>query len=301
MATGSLEYLPEYSKPEIHRLMLSDGVRIERYEQAIRRNIKKGDTVLDVGSGIGILAFFAVKCGAKKVYAVEPTGTIELAKKIAVRNGLEGKIDFIQRRVEDIDIPRVDCVVSEWMGLFGLQENILPSIAYARDNFLKPEGVLLPNQLSLYLALTEQEKQHQELTEKWKKVYGLDLRDFSDSLISVGCFLDISKEDLLSQPHKIKHLDIQKVDDVEFSTKNDLQVNRDGHCHGLCGWFKATFPSGIALDTSPISQLTHWKQAYFPIKEAIEVKKGQNVKVDFSTKISGNDKRLVHFVREVKC
>ena len=52
-------------------LCLSDKKRVNSFEKAIAETIKKGDLVLDVGSGTGILTFLALKHGASKVYAVE--------------------------------------------------------------------------------------------------------------------------------------------------------------------------------------------------------------------------------------
>ena len=41
---------------------------------------------MDVGAGTGILSLFAAKAGAKKVYAIEPSRTEELARKIIEEN-----------------------------------------------------------------------------------------------------------------------------------------------------------------------------------------------------------------------
>ena len=57
--------------------MLQDHVRTGCYHQAFLRNAVdfKDKVVLDVGTGTGILAFFAIQAGARLVYAVEVTTT----------------------------------------------------------------------------------------------------------------------------------------------------------------------------------------------------------------------------------
>ena len=47
--------------------------------------------VLDVGTGSGILALFAAKAGAKKVYAVEATAMAAFAQKLVRHNGVQNK------------------------------------------------------------------------------------------------------------------------------------------------------------------------------------------------------------------
>jgi len=44
--------------------------------------------VLDVGTGSGMLAIFAAKAGARKVYAVEATSMAKLAKGLVEPNGV---------------------------------------------------------------------------------------------------------------------------------------------------------------------------------------------------------------------
>ena len=53
--------------------MMQDFIRTATYQKAILANLRdfNDKVVLDVGAGSGILSFFAVQAGAKRVYAVE--------------------------------------------------------------------------------------------------------------------------------------------------------------------------------------------------------------------------------------
>lgn len=64
--------------------MLQDTVRTGTYYDAIMKNTTdfKDKVVMDVGTGSGILAFFAVNAGARKVYAVEASGMAEHVSNI---------------------------------------------------------------------------------------------------------------------------------------------------------------------------------------------------------------------------
>ena len=49
-----------------HERMLSDQLRVDTYHRAISKQVKKGDVVVDLGTGTGILSFFAAAQGARE-------------------------------------------------------------------------------------------------------------------------------------------------------------------------------------------------------------------------------------------
>ena len=103
--------------------MLKDKVRTESYRDFILNNpaFFKGATVLDVGCGTGILSMFAAQAGAKKVYAVDASEVAYKAMRNVKENGLDGIVEVIKGKIEDIGDRiggKVDIIVSEWMGYF---------------------------------------------------------------------------------------------------------------------------------------------------------------------------------------
>lgn len=90
------------------------------------------------------------------------------AVQIARNNGLlqdkthsecSGVIEVVQCMVEELDKSiliqphSVDVIVSEWMGYCLLYESMLNSVLYARDQWLKPGGSLLPDTATIVSAL----------------------------------------------------------------------------------------------------------------------------------------------------
>lgn len=60
-------------------------------------------------------------------------------------NKLSDKITIIKGKIEEITLPveKVDIIISEWMGYFLLYESMFDSVLYARDKWLKPEGLVI--------------------------------------------------------------------------------------------------------------------------------------------------------------
>ena len=99
--------------------MLEDEVRMDAYHDAILGNADnfKDKVVLDVGCGTGVLALFAAKAGARKVYAVEATRAADFARILVKGNKVEDVITVIQSTVEEVELPeKVDVIVSEFLG-----------------------------------------------------------------------------------------------------------------------------------------------------------------------------------------
>ncbi len=100
---------------------------------------------------------------------------------MAARNGISTEqIRFLRGHSSQIELPeRVDVVVAELIGSFGLEESIIPVLSDARERFLKPGGRLLPSWLDLYVAPTEEG----ETQGNWHRVlaaeHGLDFTPLS--------------------------------------------------------------------------------------------------------------------------
>ncbi len=61
---------------------------------------------------------------------------------------------MIHGDVLDIEPPeRVDVIVSEWLGGFGIDEGMLVPVIAARDRWLKPGGVMIPRSVTAWAAL----------------------------------------------------------------------------------------------------------------------------------------------------
>ena len=97
---------------------------------------------------------FAARSGAKHVIGVDMSSIIEKAREIVHVNGLSDKITLLQGKMEEVNLPfpKVDIIISEWMGYFLLYESMLDTVLYARDTYLNPGGLIFPDKATMYVA-----------------------------------------------------------------------------------------------------------------------------------------------------
>lgn len=95
-----------------------------------------------------------MKAGAKHVIGVDMSTIIEKAREIVEVNGMSNKITLLQGKMEEVQLPfpKVDIILSEWMGYFLLYESMLDTVLYARDQYLVAGGLIFPDRATIFLA-----------------------------------------------------------------------------------------------------------------------------------------------------
>jgi len=133
-----------------HRSMVLDNYRNALYADAIDNVVNPESVVLDLGAGLGLHGLLAARAGAKKVYLVEPEVELDVVARIADQNGLSDRIQCFPSTIEESQLPEpVDIIISVFTGNFLLEEDLLPSLFYARDKYLSNNGILIPHRAKM--------------------------------------------------------------------------------------------------------------------------------------------------------
>merc|ERR1711971_1313190 len=171
-------YFDSYAHFGIHEEMLKDEVRTLTYRDSMimNKHLFKDKIVLDVGCGTGILSMFAAKAGAKKVFGVDMSGIVEQARIIVEKSGFADKVTLIRGKIEEITlpVPKVDIIMSEWMGYCLFYESMLDSVLFARDKWLADDGMMFPDRATLYITAIEDRQYKDDKINWWDDVYGFD-------------------------------------------------------------------------------------------------------------------------------
>ena len=279
----------QYADFWIHRTLLSDQVRCEAYRHALAKRVTPGCAVLDVGAGTGILSLFAARAGARKVYAVERTGIVSVARRLIALNRAEEQVQVIHADAETVELPEpVEIIVSEWMGGCGVDEGFLPSVLIARDRWLKPRGRMLPERVTAWIAPICDSRLEDDLGFWRDQPYEIDLSLMSKLTANEVryCQHHITEDKLLAEPQEMWTTDTYtcSVEEARSPFKASLlfAVTREGGLNALATWFHAEFGEGIVLTNSPGAPKTHWGRFVYPLNRTIIVEQGAKVMVEFA-------------------
>ncbi|XP_062090982.1 probable protein arginine N-methyltransferase 1.2 [Humulus lupulus] len=284
--TSADYYFDSYSHFGIHEEMLKDVVRTKTYQNVIYQNkfLFKDKVVLDVGAGTGILSLFCAKAGAKHVYAVECSHMANTAKEIVEANGYSNVVTVLKGKIEELElpVPKVDIIISEWMGYFLLFENMLNTVLYARDKWLVDDGIVLPDKASLFLTAIEDAEYKEDKIEFWNNVYGFDMSCIKRQAMTEPLVDTVDQNQIVTNCQLLKTMDISKMapGDASFTAPFKLVAERDDYIHALVAYFDVSFTKCHKLQgfsTGPRSRATHWKQTVLYLEDVLTVCEGETV------------------------
>lgn len=239
------------------------------------------------------------------------------AREIVKANGMADKITLVQGKMEEVQLPfpKVDIIISEWMGYFLLYESMLDTVLYARDTYLEKDGLIFPDKATIFFAGIEDGDYKEEkigcefppatfamvscadpIAPVWDNVYGFDYTPLKETALSEPLVDTVEIKTVVTDPTPVLTLDLYTCTtaDLAFATDFKLAVKRDDFIHALVSWFDIEFSAchkPIRFSTGPHTKYTHWKQTVFYFKDVLTVQQGEEVRCKLQVKPNSKNRR----------
>lgn len=286
---------PRRAAPIVHRHaiarwhfdMVADELRNDLYDGAIARAVVEMKairpdgrvSVVDFGTGSGLLAMMAARAGATRVTGFDHSGHIvEVAERVVKANGFGKSIKCIKKDCRHIemgrDLPdRCDILIMELFDYGFLGEGALHFAHLAWNNVLKEDARIVPCGGAVFAMAVEILPRECE---------GLDVSMWNAYRFQT----DYYATDITRQPHK-RLTEPFRVFDFDFTRAavkdrpptmggewfGDLNVIKSGYLNAIIFWHEIRLDDEATISTAPDDAETCWLQAYQPMEE-IELREG---------------------------
>jgi SAM-dependent methyltransferase len=284
-----------YGLAYAHIRMLDDPMRKNLFLQAVRETVRPGDVVLDLGTGSGILAVAAAQAGAKRVYAVEPSRTVGVAKALAEHNGVAEKITFIQDWSSTLTLPeKANVLTTDIVGNDALDMVIWETLQDARRRLLTPDARLVPSSLRAYVYLAEIPAENVAAhrivprhIEEWNARYDMDFAPLLEiDRERVAGFYEppstVAGWEQLSEPVALYDVDLAQ-DARTFRGDVTAIASGDGLVTGAIVYFEAYLSPEVTLCTAPANgdPRSHWFNAGWVFDQPVKVTTGDKIALSY--------------------
>lgn len=180
----------------------------------------------------------------------------------------------------EVNLPRkADVIVSEILGSWALDENILGYTINARDRWLKKGGRLLPDRLELWFVPSESDHYKKKIRPWARRRYGLNLRPVGEGLASTYQPALLDPESFLARPRALSAIDLGEVSSKRHEARGRFQALRGGVMRGIGSWFRARLAPRTWLSTAPDAKPTCWQQVFFPLEPPVKVSRGDMIEI----------------------
>jgi type I protein arginine methyltransferase len=270
--------------------MIADKARTAPFVDAMRRTIRPGSTVLDIGSGPGFFSLLACQLGAARVYAIEPDDAIEIGRESARRQAGGERITWLRGFSTEIELPeRVDVVIGDLHGTLPFYTGNISSLIDARRRHLKSGGVMIPRRDTVFAAPAETADEYADVSNPWESTAaGVDLtagRRFVTNQWWRAASAPILRERYLAAPMAWAEVDYRHCESPNASGNCTWAAERAGILHGYYVWFDSETAEGICCSNAPTLPERVYGRAFFPLEQPLAIAEGDSVHGEFAANL----------------
>jgi hypothetical protein len=268
-----------------HFAMMNDVPRNSLYDEAIRRTVP-GRSVLDIGTGAGLLAMMAARAGARWVATCEQAPWIAAkAGEVIAANGLSDRIKLIPKRSTDlrigVDLPdRAEVLVSEVFGSSVINELVIPTLEHAHAQLLQPGATVVPKAASARAYLAGGPELEGNLFVD--RSAGFTISPFNDFAMSkMGLDVSHVPHDVLSEDFEVFRFDLTQPSISSEKRIIDAVAVSSGRCFGLVQWLRIDLIDELVYENRPGSNTTinSWGHNLYRFSAPIELRPGDRVRL----------------------
>jgi SAM-dependent methyltransferase len=268
-----------------HASYLGDHQRQDAYARALTSHLHgTRRSVLDLGSGSGLLGLLAARAGAERVYAVDSGPVIGPAAEVAKRSPFADRIVHIRGRSAEIELPElVDLAVCDQIGGFAYDAGVLEDFADVRQRLLARDGVLVPSGFRLFVAPAECAAVREQI-ERWQSCpAGFDFGFFGELAVNTEHRVEAHDVRVLGSAVEVGHIASDYVEPIKGGGTSTVAI--DGRCDGLVGYFEAEMAPGITMTNDPSNpeRIHRWCNLY-PISTRVNIRRGQAAHIDIDVR-----------------
>lgn len=257
--------------------MVNDVPRNQAIEKSIAAMNLEGKTVVEIGSGTGLIALLFAKYGAARVITCEMnTNLAAVAQRIITSTPYANRITLINESskaaISKGLLPfHPDVIFTETLDCGVVGEGFMP-IADDITAIAGPQSIVMPRNVRQHARLIESESLAN--LNRASTACGFDLAALNE--YSTGNYFPVHTE-----LHRHRFLsETTEVRDYTYLNCQEASIHRvkatsTGMINGVLSWFSADF-GGAILSNEPGSG-SHWHQAFHTMPDEIQVEEGEEL------------------------
>jgi len=284
--------MPAHDHYSVHDYgrMIADTVRTAPFVEALRRCVRPGSIVLDIGTGPGFFALLACQMGAARVYAIEPDDAIEIGRESARHQAGGERVTWLRGLSTDITLPEpVDVVIGDLHGTLPFYTGNLTALIDARHRHLKPGGVMIPRRDIVFAAPAEAESEYAGVVCPWEhNAAGVDLsagRRFVANQWWRAASEAIPEARYLGAPQAWAQIDYHECDTPNGSGECRWTAARRGTLHGYYVWFDGETAAGLGFSNAPTLPELVYGRVFFPLERPVAIVEGDLIHGAFAANL----------------